>query len=133
MGDEERSFISLKKKEPKEGDDEPQNDDEEKDGNAEQNSVQNNTNEGTGPEQNIVAGSRPDTDNDTTTDRTERAQDVVNGSVADIAVPVSLIVAGNLLVMTVIAWFEPSQLLWLFAMVFASVEVLVGAAIWYFS
>lgn len=133
MGDEERSFISLKKKEPEEGDDEPQNDDEEKDGNAEQNSVQNNTNEGTGPEQNIVAGSRPDTDNDTTTDRTERAQDVVNGSVADIAVPVSLIVAGNLLVMTVIAWFEPSQLLWLFAMVFASVEVLVGAAIWYFS
>lgn len=124
MGDEERSFISLKEKEPEEGDDEHDSDDDDE---STRNSPQNNTGRGASSDDNIVGGSRSDTESET------KETTVSPASTTDIAVPVSLILAGNLLVVAVISLFEQSKLLWLFAMIFASVEVLVGAAIWYFS
>lgn len=124
MGDEERSFISLKEKEPEEGDDEQDSDEDDE---STRNSPQNNTGQGGTSDDNIVGGSRSDTETET------KETTMTPASTTDIAVPVSLILAGNLLVIAVISVFEPTKLLWLFAMVFASVEVLVGAAIWYFS
>ncbi len=124
MGDEDRSFISLKEKKSEEGDDESTRDDDDED---KRNSPQNNTEKPGGSDDDIVGGSRPDTE-----DQPEETT-MSPASPTHIAVPVSLIIAGNLLVVAVIALFEPTKLLWLFAMIFASVEVLVGAAIWYFS
>lgn len=124
MGDDDRSFISLKKK-GSDDDEEETNGEQTKGGNDDKesgpHSAQNSTGETSSVQEDIVAGSRSDDD-------VEEA--VMNASVTDATVPISLILAGNVLVITVIALFE-APMLWMIAMGFACVEVLVGAALWY--
>lgn len=130
MGDDdERSFISLKEKQPDSSDDDDNDetgDTDDEDATSDKpESVQNQTNNADGPQEDIVAGSRKPSDD---TDET-----MVNKSnMRDITVPVSLIGAGNLLVVAVIVLLDTFPELWLFVMSFACIEVLVGAALWFF-
>ena len=127
MGDDERSFISLQKKESAEEADEESNEEEEEEqrDDSQPHSVQNTTSESGSYDEDVVAGSRPDTEDDV-------SESVVsNMSMKDITVPISLIVAGNVLVITVLALFDETAVMRMVAMGFACIEVLVGAALWY--
>jgi hypothetical protein len=130
MGDDERSFISLQEKESaeeadEEADEESNEEEEEQRDDSQPHSVQNTTSESGSYDEDVVAGSRPDTEDDV-------SESVVGDmSMKDITVPISLIVAGNILVITVLALFDETAVMRMVAMGFACIEVLVGAALWY--
>lgn len=126
MGDDDRSFISLQEKEQDEQSEEDDEDDmDEQDEHREDqpHSVQNTTSEDGSVDEDIVAGSRQGNES--------VEESVVGMSMHDITVPVSLIVAGNILVILVVALFSQDWLMRMIALGFACVEVLVGAALWY--
>jgi cobalamin biosynthesis Mg chelatase CobN len=54
-----------------------------------------------------------------------------NTTMKPIGIPGSLILAGNLLVIFIIAFFYSDPALWQYILVFASVEVLLGATLWH--
>lgn len=123
MGDDdESSFISLKDKQPDTSSSET--DDEEED---EPHSIQHETDDATGPKHDVAAASQPGSD----TDETVTGLDMTGASTTDLAIPISLIAAGNILVLAVLVLVD-TQAMWQFVMAFASVEVLIGAAIWFF-